>query len=1057
MMRRLPRALRARNLSRVICHLALAMGAVPAGAQSSGWSLYNGYSTSYSIPYANTPVFGGPQAQLMVNVTVGGQTTQVQVDTGSQGLVIPQYLFGNQTFTGTPGTIVYSSSGNNATGIWTTMTVSFPGAKDQNGNPTTASASVPVFIEQTANNGTKDCTVAGTGCYFMMGIGYGRPDNGWTGYQPSLNTNPLLHLTGMDEGTVRSGYIVTATGIQAGLTAANAGQGYALIQLQPSTGQASANWTTPPGTLIVTPNGGSPATTALPVLVDTGISYLWGNLGTASTACTYHNQQFTCAPAGTAVTVYLGPGSYVGYSYVVGGSNNNSAAPPASRDDAIGALNTGISPLAQFDLMFDAVGGFAGYKATAPNTSGIYFSPYLSTAGALSVPDGFLTTLPVYVSSATTLSTTGTATLQGAVTGVAGLTVAGPGNTSFFGTVTLPSITISGGAASFLANVTAPQFQVLSGAAAANSATLTATVSNAGTLINAGTIVGGVSNSGTVFNWQTVTGAVQSSGTFANTGTVNGTVTNSGTLTNDGTINGIVISTGTMNGNGIVTGSLAVSGTVAPGHSIGTMAVNGNVELRRGSVYEAELGPAGTSDRILASGSVTLDGTRIAVSPYAGYTPGLGSYQIITAGGGVSGTYSVSAPDFGTLSATYPFLAANGRITGSGLTIDMVRSTVPFAAAGITANETATGRGLDTLGQQGTLFNALLGLNAATAAGAYDQLSGEIYASTQSLLIDQSFYVRDGVLGRLRQESGAPGAAGAVQTATLVPGLPLTLWGEGYGGWGQASGNGNSAGDSRSIGGFLMGLDLPLGTNWRAGLAGGYSQSTFNTDARGSSGTSDNYDVALYAGGALAAVGPGTLNLRTGAAYAWHDIAMSRSAAFSGFANALTAGYGADTAQVFAELGYGFTLEKTPLGRVGLEPFAGLAYVHLSTDSLTETFGAAALSVASSSFDTTLTQLGVRASAVVLPGPNLPAVDVHGLIGWQHAFGDTVPMVAASFASGSLPFTVSGAPIATDSLLLGFGLDTAIGQNARLGVAYTGQLASNVQDSAVKGTFSLRF
>ena len=56
-----------------------------------------------------------------------------------------------------------------------------------------------------------------------------------------------------------------------------------------------------------------------------------------------------------------------------------------------------------------------------------------------------------------------------------------------------------------------------------------------------------------------------------------------------------------------------------------------------------------------------------------------------------------------------------------------------------------------------------------------------------------------------------------------------------------------------------------------------------------------------------------------------------------------------------------------------------------------------------------------------------------------------------------MPFTISGVPIARDALLAEAGLDLAIGRNATLGVSYTGQLASNVQDHAAKGKFSWKF
>jgi len=78
-------------------------------------------------------------------------------------------------------------------------------------------------------------------------------------------------------------------------------------------------------------------------------------------------------------------------------------------------------------------------------------------------------------------------------------------------------------------------------------------------------------------------------------------------------------------------------------------------------------------------------------------------------------------------------------------------------------------------------------------------------------------------------------------------------------------------------------------------------------------------------------------------------------------------------------------------------------------------------------------------------------------VAWQHAYGNLVPQAALAFQAGGGPFTISGVPIARDSLLTEAGLDLAIGAHATLGVSYTGQYARNVQDHAAKGKFSWRF
>jgi outer membrane autotransporter protein len=240
-----------------------------------------------------------------------------------------------------------------------------------------------------------------------------------------------------------------------------------------------------------------------------------------------------------------------------------------------------------------------------------------------------------------------------------------------------------------------------------------------------------------------------------------------------------------------------------------------------------------------------------------------------------------------------------------------------------------------------------------------------------------------------------------------------------------------------------VGADAQLDDHWRAGVMGGFSQTRFDADGRGS-GSSANYHLGLYAGGHWDA-----LALRTGAAYTWHDVSANRPAAFPGFADSLKSGYHAGTAQVFSELGYG-----VQAGAVRLEPFATLAYVNLSTGGFIEQGGTAALSGKSGSTSTAFSTLGVHASTQVdLGGVQATA---KGTLGWRHAFGDTTPASRMAFAGGNA-FMVGGVPIARNAAVLDAGLDFAIGKNTTLGVSYNGQFSPGARDNGVRATLNMKF
>jgi fibronectin-binding autotransporter adhesin len=66
------------------------------------------------------------------------------------------------------------------------------------------------------------------------------------------------------------------------------------------------------------------------------------------------------------------------------------------------------------------------------------------------------------------------------------------------------------------------------------------------------------------------------------------------------------------------------------------------------------------------------------------------------------------------------------------------------------------------------------------------------------------------------------------------------------------------------------------------------------------------------------------------------------------------------------------------------------------------------------------------------------------------------PKATPAFA-GSIPFTITGAPIARNAALVEAGLDLVISANASLGVTYAGQLAEDARDHAFKANLAVRF
>jgi subtilase-type serine protease len=330
-------------------------------------------------------------------------------------------------------------------------------------------------------------------------------------------------------------------------------------------------------------------------------------------------------------------------------------------------------------------------------------------------------------------------------------------------------------------------------------------------------------------------------------------------------------------------------------------------------------------------------------------------------------------------------------------------------------------------------------------------LSGEIHADIKGGLVEDSRYVRDAANRRLRSAFDAIATPSSMTATFDEKGLHaapantdgIVIWGEALAMTADAKGSGYAADFDRNSAGFVAGIDAPVG-GWRVGMLGGYSHSSYDVDDRASTGSSDNYDIGVYAGTQW-----GALGFRSGAMYGWHEIDTRRGVVFPAFSESLSADYSAATAQIFGELAY-----RLDMGKSAIEPFVNLAYVHLDTDGFSETGGTiAALSTDSSTTENTFSTFGARASTTFDLGKTKTAL--HGMLGWQHAYQDVTPVSSFAFGTGA-SFDISGVPIAKDALALEAGFGVSLTESATLGASYSGQIASDVQAHAFKINFDVK-
>ncbi|RMO84050.1 Outer membrane autotransporter barrel [Pseudomonas syringae pv. philadelphi] len=521
------------------------------------------------------------------------------------------------------------------------------------------------------------------------------------------------------------------------------------------------------------------------------------------------------------------------------------------------------------------------------------------------------------------------------------------------------------------------------------------------------------------------------------------------TLVNGGvlSVNGSLVSAvqvnagGTLGGNGQIGGLTARNGSfVAPGNSIGTLQVNGDVMLEPGSTYAVELS-AIASDRIVTTGSATVSGANmtlalldtapVALSAAPVQSVAGRQYNVLQAANGING-------QFGTVTSNYVFLG--GRLdyaaTGVALNIEQTRA---FNSVAQTPNQAAVATAAEQLGAGNTLYeNLLLTQNAAAARDNFQQLSGEIYPAIGSMLINDSRQVRDAVGERL----GASVFGNEGSTAGQD-----NVWIKALGAWGKTDSRDDTAGYTSSLGGLLAGVDGNVADDTRLGLVAGYSDSSLNMGSGTHSHASvDSYHLGAYVGHEI-----GALRLTLGGAHSWHRIDAQRDVQVGGASGKENTKHDAQSTQVFTEAAYRIRLQPATL-----EPFANLAYVHLDTDGFTEKGDAAALSAGSDNRDAVLSTLGVRAlKTIVVTGRQ--RVDLSGSLGWQHNLSNTDSEQHLAFASSGSSFGIESSPLVRDAALVGAHASVALSKDARVSLDYSGQLASREKSHGVGLSLNWQF
>ena len=556
-------------------------------------------------------------------------------------------------------------------------------------------------------------------------------------------------------------------------------------------------------------------------------------------------------------------------------------------------------------------------------------------------------------------------------------------------------------------------------------------------------------------------------------GRINGDVVNAGVFAGTG-----------FAGTGRVSGNVTNNGLISPGSelislnpSIGRLTIGGNFTQNANGTLRIEVEGPGRYDVLAVGGRANLGG-RLQLVRVGNFQLRVGDQiAFLTAGGGVSGTFANVENDFLATGSIIVFdvvylpnMVVLEGTQGSFARFAAIFCGTPNAIAVGQALNSAVGdpRAAELIGflNQQTLPDLcediflispeqltsifVIGTSLANVQTAnLQRRMGDIRAGSTDDDIragstdddiragstdfsTAGFYVNgsgpsfwEGFTGG-QGFAGVTGVEGKSGPSVFAP-IPQNRWGAfvtGIGEFTNVESTFNASGYDLATGGFTMGVDYRIGSNFAIGLTGGYAYT--GADLVNDSSISVNggklglYATAFGSGFYLDTAVIGGLN--------GYD---TRRTALEGTARGETIG---GDLNVLVAAGYDWKAGGWSIG-----PTASFQYTLVGFDSFSESGSLAPLAYPSQNADSYRTAFGMRASYDWKIGPVLFIPEVRAA--WQHEFGDTDYSLVSSFANGAGDsFTVTGPEIGRDSLLLSAGFAVQWSDRITTYAYYDGEL-----------------
>lgn len=492
-----------------------------------------------------------------------------------------------------------------------------------------------------------------------------------------------------------------------------------------------------------------------------------------------------------------------------------------------------------------------------------------------------------------------------------------------------------------------------------------------------------------------------------------------------GTVSNVQVDSGAtlrVEGGLATIGNLSVNGIfqAMTAQDVRTINVGGNYTQNSSGLLEVAVAGQNSSDKIVVSGTATLD-NGATIRPVAhGYVMDGAKYTAISAGSLLASPAGLNVVD-DSLLVDYSLSAVGN---------DLIVSAQRTALAGIAPNGLGSfGAALDALGKSGNggTNAALLALDNLSTLGEVGVAIKQLAPNTNNSVMRTTQLSGDTLLNTL--DNRISGMRSGGKLAGLQRGVAAgddagrRMWVEGTGAWGKQQQRSGVSGYSLDSGGVAFGVEVDRSVNDVMGLAVGYAK----TRASGNDAVrnDDTHVETLHAGGYWSHTTAGMTH-DVSLILGYNDYTTQRNVNFGGFSDRLEGDFHGWNISGRYEAGLPFTLTPS----LGARLLGGVRLGYLNTEDYTEDGGAAAQRIKGVNANSFQSVLGAEMTYQLAENAHL---QLRGR--YLHEFADT-PEIKGSLTAGGSSFTLDGVKPDRDALQLGVALRAMTQQGTQVSISY---------------------